>query len=56
MTEDQADKLIDAVENISIEIESVTTTMSTDDFNNIAWIGEQLSELVNILKKIEAKL
>ena len=56
MTEDQADKLIDEVENISIDVESVLVSMSTDDFNNIAWIGEQLSELVNILKKIEAKM
>jgi hypothetical protein len=56
MTEDQADKLIEAVENISIDLDSVSVSMSTDDFNNIAWIGEQLSELVNILKKIETKL
>jgi hypothetical protein len=56
-TEEQMDKLIDAVEGVSTELSSNSQIgFETDSFNMLAFIGENLWEIQNTLKKIEAKM
>lgn len=54
------DDMVDAINDIANSIDNTATittiSFSVDDFNMLAWIGENLHEISNTLKKIEAKM
>jgi hypothetical protein len=51
------DDMVEALEYIADTIDNNSTvSFSTDDYNMLAFIGENLHEIANTLKKIEAKL
>ena len=54
------DDMVDAINGIASSINSIDSTKSisfeVDDYNMLAWIGENLHEISNTLKKIEAKM
>lgn len=54
MTEAQADKIIEAIRDISLESDS-TVNLSVDDYNLVASIWEQLESIANSLKIIANK-
>jgi hypothetical protein len=54
MTEAQADKIIEAIRDISLESDS-TVNLSVDDYNLVASIWEQLESIADSLKIIANK-
>jgi hypothetical protein len=57
VTKEQVDKVVDAIEMISTCIDNNSQTdFSTESYNMLAFIGENLYEIQNTLKKIEAKM
>jgi hypothetical protein len=54
-TEAQMEELIEAVKDISLDVDN-TTHMGVDDYNLVASIWEELNSIANTLKKIEAKM
>ncbi len=50
-------EVVDALESIATEIsENSKVSFEIDDYNMLAFIGENLWEIANTLKKIEAKM
>jgi hypothetical protein len=54
-TEAQMEQLIEAVENISLESDN-TVSLAVDDYNLVSSIWQELHDISNTLKKIEAKM
>lgn len=54
-TEAQMEELIQAVKDISLDVDR-TTQMAVDDYNLVSAIWEELHSIANTLKKIEAKM
>lgn len=51
------DDMVDAINDIANSIDSTKSiSFEVDDYNMLAWIGENLHEISNTLKKIEAKM
>ena len=48
------ERIANALENL--DSNKQTIQLSTDDYNNIAWIGEQLQELNKTLTRIADKM
>jgi hypothetical protein len=54
---EKLDKIVDALDSIASELsDSKQIKFEVDDFNMLAFIGENLWEISNTLKKIEAKM
>jgi hypothetical protein len=54
---EQIDRVVSAIEVISDSIDNNSqTAFDTESFNMLAFIGENLYEIQNTLKKIEAKM
>jgi len=57
ISEKQIDRLVNAIEEIGGTIDNNSqTAFDTESFNMLAFIGENLWEIQNTLKKIEAKM
>jgi len=57
ISKDQVDRVVSAIEVISDSIDNNSqTAFDTESFNMLAFIGENLYEIQNTLKKIEAKM
>jgi hypothetical protein len=52
MAIEQIDRIVEAIESIPTKI---TTEASVDDYNNIAYIGEQLARIATILETWEER-
>lgn len=50
VSKEQIDRLVDAIESIPVT-EDVIVRMSTDDYNNLAYIGQQLERIATALEK-----
>ena len=46
---EQIEQIVNAIENTYVD--EVVVKMSTDDYNNIAYIGEQLERIATALEK-----
>jgi hypothetical protein len=54
---EQIDRIVEAIEGVSTEIaDNSETAFATDSYNMLAFIGDNLWEIQNTLKKIEAKM
>ena len=51
-------EIVEALNSIADEVNNHSNTVSfeVDDYNMLAFIGENLYEIANTLKKIEAKM
>jgi len=57
MIENQIKDIVEAINEVGGAIENNSrTAFAVDDFNMLAFIGENLWEIQNTLKKIEAKM
>lgn len=57
ISKEQVDRVVSAIEVISDSIDNNSqTAFDTESFNMLAFIGENLWEIQNTLKKIEAKM
>jgi hypothetical protein len=57
VSKEQVDRIVDAIEGVSTELSGNSqTAFDTESFNMLAFIGENLWEIQNTLKKIEAKM
>ena len=57
ISQDQVDRVVQAIEEIGNSIDNNSrTAFEVDDYNMLAFIGENLWEIQNTLKKIEAKM
>lgn len=57
VSKEQVDRIVDAIEEIGNSIDNNSqTAFDTESFNMLAFIGENLWEIQNTLKKIEAKM
>jgi environmental stress-induced protein Ves len=57
ISKDQVDRIVDAIEGVSTELSSDSQVrFETESYNMLAFIGENLWEIQNTLKKIEAKM
>lgn len=57
MNEKQIKDIVEAINEVGGAIENNSrTAFEVDDFNMLAFIGENLWEIQNTLKKIEAKM
>ena len=57
VSKEQVDRIVDAIEGVSTELSGDSQVkFETDSFNMLAFIGENLWEIQNTLKKIEAKM
>jgi hypothetical protein len=57
MNENQIKDIVEAINEVGGAIENNSrTAFGVDDFNMLAFIGENLWEIQNTLKKIEAKM
>ena len=57
MIENQIKEIVEAINEVGGAIENNSrTAFAVDDFNMLAYIGENLWEIQNTLKKIEAKM
>jgi hypothetical protein len=57
MIENQIKDIVEAINEVGGAIENNSrTAFAVDDFNMLAYIGENLWEIQNTLKKIEAKM
>jgi hypothetical protein len=57
INQDQVDRVVQAIEEIGSSIDNNSrTAFEVDDYNMLAFIGENLWEIQNTLKKIEAKM
>jgi len=56
-SKEQVDRIVDAIEGVSTELSSNSQIgFETESYNMLAFIGENLWEIQNTLKKIEAKM
>jgi len=51
-------EIVDAIESLTTEVSEMNRGVSfeVDDYNMLAFIGENLWEIANTLKRIEAKM
>ena len=57
MNENQIKDIVEAINEVGGAIENNSrTAFAVDDYNMLAYIGENLWEIQNTLKKIEAKM
>ena len=57
VSKEQVDRVVEAINELGGAIENNSrTAFEVDDYNMLAFIGENLWEIQNILKKIEAKM
>ena len=57
LTKEQIDRVVNAIEEIGGSIDdNSSTAFDTESFNMLSMIGENLWEIQNTLKKIEAKM
>jgi hypothetical protein len=57
VSKEQVDRIVDAIEGVSTELSSNSQIgFETESYNMLAFIGENLWEIQNTLKKIEAKM
>jgi hypothetical protein len=54
VTKEQIDRIVDAIECIPVP-EDIITKASVDDYNNIAYIGQQLERIATILENWEQR-
>ena len=52
ISKDQVDRIVDAIEGIPA---TITTEASDMDYNNIAYIGQQLERIATILENWEQR-
>jgi hypothetical protein len=56
ISKDQVDRIVDAIESVSMELSGdIITKASVDDYNNIAYIGEQLARIATVLENWEER-
>ena len=49
ISKEQVDRIVDAINSIPVA-EDIIVRMSTDDYNNIAYIGQQLERIATALE------
>jgi hypothetical protein len=54
ISKEQVDRLVNAIESIPVA-EDIITKASVDDYNNIAYIGQQLERIATILENWEQR-
>jgi hypothetical protein len=54
ISKEQVDRIVDAIEGIQVA-EDIITKASVDDYNNIAYIGQQLERIATILENWEQR-
>lgn len=54
ISKEQVDRIVDAIQSIPVA-EDIITKASVDDYNNIAYIGEQLERIATILENWEQR-
>ena len=54
ITKEQIDRVVEAIESIPVAEEMITNA-SVDDYNNIAYIGQQLERIATILENWEER-
>jgi hypothetical protein len=54
VSKEQIDRIVDAIQSIPVA-EDIITKASVDDYNNIAYIGEQLARIATILENWEER-
>jgi hypothetical protein len=54
ISKDQVDRIVDAIHSIPVA-EDIITKASVDDYNNIAYIGEQLARIATVLENWEER-
>jgi len=50
VSKEQIDRLVDAIQSIPVA-EDIIVRMSVDDYNNLAYIGQQLERIATALEK-----
>lgn len=57
MAKEQIDRIVEAIDSVASELsDNSEIRLSTDDYNLVSYLGEQLESIANTLKKIEAKM
>jgi hypothetical protein len=54
INQDQVDRVVQAIEGIQVA-EDIITKASVDDYNNIAYIGQQLERIASVLETWEER-
>jgi hypothetical protein len=54
ISKEQVDRIVDAIEGIQVA-EDIITKASVDDYNNIAYIGQQLERIASVLETWEER-
>jgi hypothetical protein len=52
VTKEQVDRVVEAIECIPVP-EDIITKASVEDYNNIAYIGQQLERIASVLERME---
>ena len=57
ISKEQVDRIVDAIENVATEVSDNggEVRLSVDDYNNIAYIGQQLERIATILETWEER-